>query len=208
MALSPDPTWPTLPPKAGTYWQTAVTADVINNLTAAALHLAGVKFRPSTHNLVTYDTSGAADATISDPLLQIDPGAVSGTIHNPIRLSPFATALALRVGYQAAASPSGTPIITASLEIKDGAELDAGIEWTGDTLPHSVVRVPWVLGSSISTYPIQYVTTGLTRGTSTYPRPLTVGAGADEWCDVLVTSAYCRIVSVDVIEIPDSTVAT
>lgn len=208
MALNPDPTWPTLPPKAGTYWRTPVTADVVSNLAAAALHLATVKFRPATHNLVTYDVSSITTTTaLAPPLTQLDPQGVNSEIHNPIRLSPFATAVAVVVGYQARELSSGTPSITASLELKGGAALDAGIEWTGDTLPLEEVGVPFAQ-LILSTYPINYVSTGLVRGTGTYPRPLDADGGEDAWCDVVVESTDARIVSVSVIEIPDTSVGS
>lgn len=208
MALRPDPLWPTLPPVAATHWQAPVLADTIGNMVAATLHLAGVKFRPATYNLVTYDTSSITGTALgfAPPLEQIDPDGLSLEIHNPIKLSPFATALAVVVGYQAREDASHTPSITASLELKGGAQLDAGIEWTGETLPLKTVRLPFGV-LIVETYPIQYVTTGLALGTGTYPRPLDASGGEDSWCDVVVEADHARIVSVSVIEIPDSELA-
>ena len=57
----------------------------------------------------------------------------------------------------------------------------------------------------IGVYPIQVVTTGVERSLGGDPRALEVGAGADQWVDVVVTSEHARVTGVSVIETPGDT---
>ncbi len=216
MALNPDLGWPASVDPTRTNYLVAVKSQVVAPMADAQLHMVGWRGRPAAHNIVGWDVSGIPAGLDQPRIHLLNPDTVShgsshSAIHNPIRVSPFAIHLALAIEYQAyGEGPSLEPSITARLDLKGGATIDTGCQWAeAEGVLDTDAGEPILVGvSALRSYPVKRVTTSLVHatGASRAPSMLNVGSDTDKWLDVVVETAFARIISVAVYEVAEPTI--
>jgi hypothetical protein len=115
---------PPIPAYNRTHWKVDVQARVIGGFADIAAHMAGHKFRQAAHRHIDHN------APATDTVLEVAP---TGGPHGSSvwwESSPFATHVAVVVGYQCFAE-SDTPKLTITLTKRDDTGVDDdGIVWT------------------------------------------------------------------------------